>query len=137
MNNYTDVKDYKDYMTKRLSKSEKAHIRQYGPSAGCEHLIRIRCVKGLPKEQRPIHCVDASRDKFVYRKDGEWETDEGCIEIMKPAMAQVRTLYDISDTNTDIDDRVDSQRLLLDMDMNATKRTIKNLKKETLLKNKN
>ena len=86
---------------------------------------------------RPIHCLDISRDKFVYKTDGDWSIDLSGEQIMKPAMAHMRTLYDISENNTDMVDRLKNQRLLLDMDMNATKKTMNNLKKLTLLKNNN
>lgn len=135
--NYTDAHNYEDLMGPALTKEEIKHAKQYGPSAGCERLIENRCIKGIEKEKRPIHCVDAARAKFMLRTKGVWKTNVDTNKILKPAFDHMRSQYDISDKNTDIDDRVNNQRLLLEMDIIGGKKTIKYLTKEASLKNTN
>lgn len=135
--NYQDAHNYEDLMAPKLTKAELKHVREYGPSAGCERLIINRCLEGIAKDKRPIHCVDASREKFMLKTKGEWEFDVDKDRILKPAFDHMRSQFDISDKNTDIEDRVRKQKMLLDMDNIGGKKTIKYLVKKTLLKNKN
>ena len=104
-NNYPEAYNYEDLMSKKLTKREKNHIKNFGPSAGCERIIMDRCINGIPPDMRPIHCIDVSRDKFIYKTNGEWVVDLDGSEIMKPAMAHMRSMYDISENNKDIRDR--------------------------------
>lgn len=134
--NFNDAYNYEDLMAPALTKAEIRHARNYGPSAGCEKLIMNRCVNGISKDKRPIHCVDASREKFMVKTKGEWELDVDKDDILKPAFAHMRTQYDISEDNKDIMDKVKNLQLLQEMDTIGGKKTIKHLVKKTLLKNK-
>ena len=134
--NYKSAHNYEDLMDPPLTEAEITHIQDYGPSAGCERLILNRCVDNIAKEMRPIHCVDASREKFMIKTKGEWELDVDKDDILQPAFKQVRTQFDISDNNKDIMDKVKNLQLLQKMDTVGGRKTIKNLIKKTLLKNK-
>lgn len=132
---YTEAFNYEDLMTPKLTKAEKRHIRSFGPTAGCERLIINRCVDGIDKEKRPFHCLDLAREKFAFRTNNRWEIDWNGVRILQPAFEHVRTLFDISDNNKDINDRVDNQQMLLHMDMKGAKKITKFIGKQTMIKN--
>lgn len=75
MNNFNDALDYQKIMDEPITDDEKKMLLETGSVEGCCELIKNRCVDNIGLNERPIHCVDVARLKFMIHVDGEWSSD--------------------------------------------------------------
>jgi len=83
VNNFTEAVNYEEIMRKPLTTNEKQYILKYGGVDGCYHVLFNRCINGLNVHQRPFHCVDDSRSKYMLRTDDSWVIDKKGKQIME------------------------------------------------------
>jgi hypothetical protein len=131
--NYTNAKNYEDLMAPALTRKELNYIKDRGPAIGREKIIMDRCVTNIKKEERPIQCVDYSRDKFALRTKGKWVPDWKGKLLLDVPSKMMRKIFNVQDTEVDITEIGNRVKLLMDME-HADKRTIRYLGKQTLLK---
>ena len=63
------AKNYSDLMKHPLTNDEIEYINEYGLTSGCYKMIKDRCITNIKLEERPMHCVDPSRNKYIlYEK---------------------------------------------------------------------
>jgi len=72
MKNYKDAKNYETLMDPALTTNEIKQIKESSVQAGVYNLINNRCIEGLEIEERPFHCVDHSRNKYLLRISDDW-----------------------------------------------------------------
>jgi hypothetical protein len=93
MNNYTNAKNYDEIMDQPLTEDEKKKLITLGAEYTPGEILESRCITNLSAEERPIHCVDASRDKYIIRKDDNWLVDNDGRMIMEGTFKFVKQLY--------------------------------------------
>ena len=74
-----------------------AYIKKYGALAGCSNLLISRCIDDTPIELRALHCIDFSRNKFMYHED-QWYEDIKGLEIANKIIKKMRTKFAIDDS---------------------------------------
>ena len=82
INNYRTAKNYSDLMEPELTSSEIECIQEQGPLLGSSSLLKTRCIDGFKIEERPFHCVDEPRNKYVVRVSDSWRVDKNAEEII-------------------------------------------------------
>jgi hypothetical protein len=125
--NYVNAPIYEDIMKPKLSQKEKKSIQDLPPSAACTKIVRQRCLDNIDMEERPLHCLDISRNNFAVRikdKNGDpkWKTDSSGELILKTAFSTISKEYPIK--NTDIKIIVENQQNLLQMHSSKHKKKI-------------
>ena len=139
MKNYKDAKNYEALMNPALTTNEIKQIKGSSVRAGVYNLINNRCIEGLEIEERPFHCVDYSRNKYLLRISDDWKIDKNANKIINEAINKVREIYDtkiergysMEKTSRNYKNITD----LLDLETKGRKRILKELNKKTLLKN--
>lgn len=106
-NNYTDAPVYKDVMQTEISATEKKALKGLPPTAACAKLISHRCINDIEMENRPLHCLDLSRNKFAVRirnkgGDPKWKIDQDGEHILTNAYPIIKTFFPIKNVNDDI-----------------------------------
>jgi hypothetical protein len=91
--NFNDTPNFVDRMSEPVSDYERAEILKYGPVHGCSRLIEIRCLLDTPFNQRSIHGLDASRDKFLIRDNDCWIIDFKADKITKTSIDIINQIY--------------------------------------------
>ena len=90
INNFTDAHNFEDCINKPLTENEINKIIKLGPIEGCVELINTKCIKDIDLNKRPIHCLDASRNKFLVRSDDNWQVDLKGKNILKVSIPLLR-----------------------------------------------
>ena len=133
---YLDAKNYEELMKAPLTITEKDYVMKHGGMEGCYHILDDRCIKHLKLEERPFHCVDESRSKYMLRTGNEWKIDKKAEQIMDaiyPKILQLCIPKTISCYEELAEWKVQSTRM---SEIAAGKnKIIKRLNKRTLLKN--
>lgn len=93
MQHFTNTPNYENLMAPPFTEEEKEYILKNGPTEGCYNYINKRCIEGKPIEERPIHCVDVAREKYVLRTNDNWIVDIKGNIILDTAYKPIRTLY--------------------------------------------
>jgi hypothetical protein len=133
--NYGNAPNYEDIMAKELTLEELEYIDEYGPAVGREKLIIKRCIDDIDKEERSLHCVDYPRDKFALKTKDEWVEDLGGEKMLNIVSQRMTKLYNPSAKNLTPLQRGKRNKQLIDM-YKIDKKTVKNIGKQALLKNK-
>ena len=75
--NYTKAYDFVECINQELSEKTKKEIcKLYAVNASAK-IIKTTCIDNINIDKRPIHCLDKSRNKYIYRDNGEWNYDIG------------------------------------------------------------
>lgn len=93
INNYKDAINFEDLMSKPLTQKEIKYIDENGSVLGFTKLIEDRCINNLPLEQRPIHCLDITRNKFLLKSGNKWTVDNKCNLMFNILGSKVREKY--------------------------------------------
>lgn len=129
MNNYNDAKNFDDLMKPPITDEELDQLRK-NMVVGSSNLITSRCIKGLSLKERPIHCVDIARHKFLLRKDNKWTIDYYGQLILNSTFNKIYELMtlDISksktDTNININTIVRRQTQLVELGQNKMQQKV-------------
>jgi hypothetical protein len=139
INNYKDAHNYNDIMDKEVTKQEKKYILDNDPVMGCYKLIINRCITDMPKEKRPIHCTDISRNKYLVKVDDEWKTDINGSIILQPPSKIVNDVYEKNHQKKNICliKVCETKRKMFDMEKNGHKLMNKYIGSITSLKETN
>lgn len=139
MRNYKDAKNFEALMNPELTNSEIKNIKQSSVQAGVYNLINNRCIEGVDVEDRPFHCVDDSRNKYLLHTSNDWKVDKNANKIIGEAINKVREIYDTKIEHGYSKEKIDKNYKnitdLLDLETKGRKRILKELNKKTLLKN--
>ena len=137
--NYNNAKNFEEVMDPALTDDEIREIKQFGVKVGVYNLLNNRCINGINVEDRPFHCVDESRNKYLLRTSNDWIVDKNADQIMNKAREKVDEVVDTKiergDSMEKIERNVKNITELLDFEKKGKKRLLKELNKETNIKN--
>jgi hypothetical protein len=136
--NYKNPKTIEECLALPLTDVEKFNITKATPIVGCEYLIKNRCITGLELDERPVHSIDESRDKFAVYTENEnntknWVTQSGS-DITKIFMPIVRKEYEKQYKNPTCDHAKIAEGISY-MYMDGNRKIVKSIAKLTNLKN--
>ena len=132
INNFTNAHNIEDLMTPQLTEKEIKYIKDRGAVSGTYQLIKDRCIEEIDISDRPFHCIDISRDKYLMRSKDNWSIDSMGNQILDVVFPKVRPLYDLNVGDTNKLEHNANQLTNLE---NGRKRIIKELNNDTMLKN--
>lgn len=76
MNNFKNAKNFDDLMDPPLTDTEIEELEEINDVlAGSVELIARRCVDNLCVSERPLHCIDTARNKYLLRNSNKWVVD--------------------------------------------------------------
>jgi len=127
MNNYRNAKNYSDLMEPELTSSEIECIQEKGPLVGSSRLLKTRCIDGLKVKDRPFHCVDEPRNKYMIRVSDNWKVDKNADIIISIVIKKVREVVGTETTDQIIK--------LLKFETCGRKKLLKELNRTTNIKN--
>lgn len=90
---YNNAKDYDELMNAPMTEEEEEKLYRLGANYAVEEMIESRCIKNLKAEERPIHCVDGSRDKFMIRKNNAWKVDNKGTMIVAGTFNMLKKIF--------------------------------------------
>lgn len=93
INNFTNPGDYEKIMAEPPTEAEIERLLMLGPEYGCSDLIISRCVKGIPIDERSLHCTDISRYKFSIFKGNRWTIDYKGDHIIDQTLKHLDDVY--------------------------------------------
>ena len=139
INNYTEAKNFEDYMTPELTVHETRYIKGSSPGVGGLRLLTDRCITNVDVPNRPFHCVDGSRNKYLLRTNNDWMVDRNASRIIDTTIEKIKSVYDVDIKRSD-KAKVRDKKLarlceLIDFEKTGKKKILKRLNKDTLLKN--
>jgi hypothetical protein len=135
---YKNPKTIEECLASPLTEIEKFNITKATPIVGCEYLIKNRCITNVELEDRPMHSIDESRDKFAVYTENEnntknWVTQNGS-DITKRFITLIREEYE-KQYNNPLCDHAKIAEGISYMYMDGNKKIIKSIAKMTNLKN--
>ncbi len=134
--NYDKASNYKDIMNKPFTESEIAGVERYGGVQGCFDIIYGRCIEGIEVKNRPFHCVDDSRNKYLLRIKDKWKIDKKAEKILEEIYPRIVRICAPKPIKSDKEiDGWKRQNARMNELANGRNKIIKLLNKETLLKN--
>ena len=139
MNNYTEAYDYNELMDPSLSTSENNFVKDNGTIAGCFNVIKGRCIDNVDLKNRPFHCVDQSRNKYLLYRNNEWSVDISGSEILNKVYPKIHKVFDITvhrgDSMRVIDKKLANMDQIRELEKYGRSRILKELSALTYLKN--
>ena len=137
--NYTDAKNFDELMDPDLTQTEIEYIKENGPASGSQMLLNDRCVDGLKIEERPIHCVDISRNKYMLRIKDDWKIDKNAKIIMNSIVDKIKSIYNIKIDGTEnkheLEKKLNNLCSLLNLEGKDRRKIINHLNIKTSIKN--
>ena len=137
INRFKNAYNYEDLMEPPLTSKETKYITDNGALSGCCNLILNRCVNGIELENRPFHCVDSSRNKYLLHTKDDWSIDNKGEQILKGVYPKINKVFELNNQidNSNIDKTIANMGQILEMNKYGKKKIINVLTKKTLLKN--
>ena len=133
-NCYTSAHNIEDLLEiGSLTDNEKKYITNMGAVRGSYKLLNERCIENIAVEDRPFHCVDDSRDKFLLRSEDNWKIDLKGQKIMKHVSDIIQPLYPIEDEPNIVQRNKNAMEIV--SLQQGDKKMIKELTNKTLFKN--
>ena len=130
--NFTNAHNIEDIMMPKLTDKEIKCIEDRGAVGGTYQLIKNRCIEDIDLPDRPFHCIDGARDKYLMRSENNWSIDSMGNQILDVVFPKVRPLYDL--TVEDTCKLTHNAEQLTDLE-NGRKKIIKELNNDAILKN--
>ena len=140
INKYKNAMNYKELMEPPLTKEEKTYVIDNGAMSGCYNLLMNRCINNVALSDRPFHCVDASRSKYLLRVNDDWDIDNGGEKILREVYPKIKKVYE-TDKKIDemdreeINDYIKRASEMIELEKKGKKRIMKELNKKALLRN--
>lgn len=107
MKNFNDALDYDKIMNDPITDDEKKMLRENNSIDGCYKLIKGRCIDNINIDDRPIHCVDIARLKFMIHTNNEWMSDIKGHRMLESIIPKVyKTYRDFADDYHDNDMKI-------------------------------
>jgi len=94
INNYKNAQNFEVLMGPELTQKERDYVLKNGPINGSYKLLQGRCIDGIKTENRPFHCVDDSRNKYLLYSENDWSVDRNGAKILREVYGKVRGVYD-------------------------------------------
>ena len=139
MNNYTEAHNMEKLMSPEISQTETKMIKGSSVRAGVFNFIKHRCIDNVDLENRPFHCVDESRNKYLLYTGDTWKIDKNGDNIIGSAIDKIKGIYDTNITRGDskrsMEKKLQNISDLLDLEKTGRKKIMKELNKMTLIKN--
>ena len=140
INKYKNAKNYEDLMEPPLTQEEKTYVIDNGATSGCYNLLINRCINNIALSDRPFHCVDASRSKYLLRVNDDWDIDNGGSKILREVYPKIKGVYETDKRIDDMDSEEMSEYIkgaseMIELEKKGKKRIMKELNKKALLKN--
>ena len=139
MRNYKDAKNFETLMNPALTEGEIKKIKESTVRVGVYDLLHDRCIEGVDVEDRPFHCVDDSRNKYLLYTSNDWKVDKNANKIITEVINKVREVYDteinIETSKEETEKNYKNIIDLLDLEKKGRKILLKELNKKTLIKN--
>ena len=133
---YIKAKNYEDLMNAPLTDDEINGVMKHGGVEGGYMILYKRCIEGLELKDRPFHCVDDSRNKYMLRTGDKWHIDKQGGQLMEgiyPRLLQLCIPKEIS--NADEIDDWKKENARMNEIANGKNKILKRLNKVALLKN--
>ena len=134
INNFKEAHNFEDLMNAPLTTIEKEYIIKNGSILGCYQLLKSRCIDDVDLEKRPFHCLDGSRSKYLLRTNDDWNVDTKGEKILNCSYKKLKDVY-VIDNYDNLEEYSKNMKQLLDVEGLGRKKIIKELNKQTLLKN--
>ena len=134
---YIKAKNCEDLMAPPLTEKEIEYVHENGGVYGGYNILINRCVNGLEMEERPFHCVDASRDKYMLRTNDVWQIDRKgrkILEFIYPKMLQLCCPKQITSPDQ-LEEWSKYNKYMVELSNNGEGKILKMLNEVTLLKN--
>lgn len=134
---YIEAKNCEDLMEPPLTADEKQYVHENGGVYGGYHILVNRCVNGLELNERPFHCVDGSRNKYMIRTNDTWQIDrkgKQVLEHIYPKMLKICAPKKIASLD-ELDKWSKYNKYMIELSNNGEGKILKMLNKVTLLKN--
>ncbi len=140
INKYKNASNYKELMEPPLTQEEKTYTIDNGALSGCYNLLMNRCINNVELSDRPFHCVDASRSKYLLRVNDDWDIDNGGEKILREAYPKIKGVYEIDKKIDDMDgeemdEYIKGASEIIKLEKKGKKIIMKELNKKALLKN--
>lgn len=94
INVFNNANNFDTELSKPLSKENIDSIIKEGTINGCSKLISINCIDNVDVDKRSIHCVDASRNKYMIRMNNEWIQDLKARKILDLSIPLTKDLFE-------------------------------------------
>jgi len=134
---YIDAMNYEDRMSKPLTAEEKEYVLENGGVYGGYYIIYERCIKGVELKDRPFHCVDRARSKYMLRTGDAWQIDEKGKKILEgiyPRMLKLCCPQQIKSPD-ELDTWKKHNDYMVELSKNGEGKILKMLNEVSLLKN--
>ena len=133
---YLEARNYEELMDPPLTDKEEGYVMKYGGVEGCCQIFDDRCIKNLKLEERPFHCVDDSRNKYMLRTGDEWVIDKKAEKIMEAIYPRILRLCVPKEIShySELDNWSKENARMKEI-AHGKGKIIKRLNKKTLLKN--
>jgi len=134
---YKNADNFADRMDPPLTKSEEQYVLENGGVYGGYYILVKRCIEGVPMEDRPFHCVDESRNKYMLRIKDSWEIDnrgEKLLEGIYPRMLKLCCPKQIKSPD-ELDEWKKHNDYMVELSTGGENKILKMLNKVSLLKN--
>lgn len=132
MNNFNNIENYEKIMAEPLSNKERKYIEDNGALIGCLKLLEERCVN-LPINERPIHCLDVARNKFLIRSDNKWKIDDKGVIIVSEAIKIINNMYK-NDMDKNTETMIQNLRDMIELKDKGPSKIVKYMARKTNLK---
>ena len=135
---YIKAKNYEDVMNSPLTTYEKNYVLENGGVYGGYHILFKRCIEGLDMEDRPFHCVDGARNKYMLRTNNTWQIDkkgEQVLEGIYPKMLKICAPNPNISSADELDEWKKHNDYMVELSNGGETKILKMLNEVTLLKN--
>ena len=134
---YVDAMNYENRMNKPLTAEEEQYVLDNGGVYGGYQIIYDRCIKGVELKDRPFHCVDSSRSKYMLRTGDAWQIDKKGKQILEgiyPRMLKLCCPKQIKSPD-ELDNWKKHNDYMVELSRGGESKILKMLNEVSLLKN--
>jgi hypothetical protein len=136
--NFLNPLTLEECLNPKLTAIEKENITKSTPTVGCEYIIKARCIDNVDLDQRPIHNIDITRNKFaVYcgkHPNKSWVSKDGNYIISK-FIPLVVSQYNEKLKTADGNESLLIAQGLYDLQTTGKKKLVKSISDMTYIKN--
>jgi hypothetical protein len=118
LNNYKHAHNLEDLLEPALTEEEIERMQKRGPIYACVRLLDDRCISNVELSERPFHCVDTSRSKYIVFTENEWRIDERGQKILNQVYPIIRPVFPMQKDGVYIPDNING---LIEMENNPSK----------------
>jgi len=139
INNYTNAPDLTAQPIYDMSNDDLKRYIDMGIPNGIVKMLQDYYIENIPNEKRSLWCLDASRIKYLVRKDNNWKIDiMGKIikKIMvKPLQSKILDMMNTNNEMLSTDDKMNYLTNMNDLiDTNKSNQILKNVSNYFMLK---